>query len=95
MVDWNKVGAYIKKADSVAWDGCHKIYILMDKEETQKMIEYGYSNPPSVLVPADAGALKVVAEWYRESCPLRFISAVKTVNEGDEGDGFTTVVPQI
>jgi hypothetical protein len=34
-----------------------------------------------------------VAEWYGQSCGLKFISAVATV-PASEGDGFTSIVSQ-
>lgn len=79
----------LSQADSVAWEGCHKIYILMDSNQTNKMKEYGYK----YVVSDTATAMEnVVGEWYDDSCSLRFIDAVFT--NDDETDKFITVVGQ-
>jgi hypothetical protein len=78
----------IEQASTVAWDGCHKIYLNMDIEQTGKMIGYGYSNMIGGTTWAKQDA---VFRWYEDSCSLRFIDAVFT--EGD-GDKFVVVVSQ-
>lgn len=47
-----------------AYNGCHKIYIIEDKEDEQKAIEYGYSILP-------ISKLKIT---YDKSCSLKFIN---------------------
>lgn len=79
-------------ADSIAWDGCHKIYILQDSYQTDQMKNYGYN----YLITRDQidsySMLNTIKQWYRESCSLRLIDSVAT---GDHStDLFTTVVPQ-
>ena len=96
--DWNKVKEYLKEATSIAWDGCHKIYILMDEQEHQKMIEYGYGEDGSILERINeltSSAFALVKAWYDGSCELRFIHAVRSVEVGeDEEDDFTDLIPQ-
>ena len=76
------------QASTVAWDGCHKIYLNMDTEQTGKMIEYGYSNMVGGTTESKRDA---VFRWYEDSCGLRFIDAV--FSDGDS-DKFLVVVGQ-
>lgn len=77
------------QTDSVSYDGCHKIYLNMDKQQTEKMISYGYDKTISDTPEA---MKNVVAQWYDDSCSLRFIDAVFT--DEDNEDKFVIVVPQ-
>jgi len=80
----------IEQSNTVAFDGCHKIYLNMDEGQTRKMIEYGYEN----LIGGTAWDKQdAVWRWYEDSCSLRFIDAVFT-NDDDEADKFVTVVSQ-
>lgn len=94
---WDTVHAALLGADSIAWDGCHKIYVLMDKEQTQEMRDFGYDDSGEEglrLVNGDPdAALLVIQRWWRESCELRFVSAVRTV-PGDPNEGFTNLIGQ-
>lgn len=77
------------QADSVAFDGCHKIYLQMDAEQTKKIISYGYDH----IVTGTHDAMQdAVWRWYEDSCSLRFIDAVFT--NDDETDKFVSVVSQ-
>ena len=77
-------------AFSVSWDGCHKIYLNMDKMQHDKMIGYGYDKTVENANPYITN--QEVEKWYEDSCGLRFIDAVFT-NE-DETDKFVTVIAQ-
>lgn len=46
-----------------AYDGCHKIYILETKEELEEALEVRYE-----IIP-----IEKIKEFYKKSCPLRFI----------------------
>lgn len=75
---------------SLSWDGCHKLYLNMDKAQHDKMIEYGYdltiiNSNPYITTPK-------LEEWYENSCSLRFIDAIFT--NDDNTDKFVTLVPQ-
>lgn len=90
----------LTSATGIAWDGCHKIYVLMDEEQLDLMQSYGYgdSEGGSELMAIEteqdrARAFEIVKGWFEDSCGLRFISAVRTV-PGDPNDGFTTIVAQ-
>jgi hypothetical protein len=90
----NDVLDSVQEAKAIAWDTCHKIYVLMDDEQVQKMIEYGYKDD---MLTKDELTIEqmmnTLEDWYANSCGLRFIDAVKTV-EGDPNEGFTTLVGQ-
>jgi hypothetical protein len=83
----------ISKAKGIAWDTCHKIYILMDSEQVELMRGYGYDP----LITADQMSademFEVVEDWYESSCSLRFIDAVST-NHINPNAGFETLSPQ-
>jgi hypothetical protein len=84
----------VQEAKAIAWDTCHKIYVLMDDEQVSKMIEYGYEE--DMIKATDSTPkemLNTLEDWYANSCGLRFIEAVKTV-EGDPNKGFTSLIEQ-
>lgn len=93
MKNYDAVYERISKAEGIAWDTCHKIYILMDSEQVELMRSYGYD--PLItneeLNPDDMFGL--VQEWYEDSCSLRFIQAVST-NHIDPNAGFESLVSQ-
>ena len=96
-----KIGAHwedveqtlIDGVKGIAFDGCHKIYVLMDDTQMALMKEYEYDP----LIPAGGHTpdelLGMLMEWYENSCGLRFISAVST-NESDPNLGFVDLIPQ-
>lgn len=72
---------YTEEAKGIAFDGCHKIYVLMDDEQMALMKEYGYGedNPnylisSSQLNPAEMATVAMM--WFKDSCGLRFIQGV-------------------
>jgi hypothetical protein len=81
-------------AEGIAWDSCHKIYILMDTEEVDKMRAYDYDP----LLTSDSYTpeqmFAMLSRWYRDSCGLRFIDICETPRTDDPNSGFYTVVPQ-
>jgi hypothetical protein len=83
----------ISKAEGIAWDTCHKIYLLMDSEQVELMRGYGYDP----LITADQMSademFELVEDWYESSCSLRFIEAVST-NHINPNAGFETLSPQ-
>lgn len=95
---WMKVEEWVKEADSIAFDGCHKIYVLMDSSQTLQMIDYGYREGGSQMLLRREGAtpeemFQQIHDWYDESCDLKFVNAVSTV-EGNPNDGFETLIGQ-
>lgn len=84
---------YLQDAKGIAFDTCHKIYVLMDDEQMALMREYGYD----LLITSDEMTpdemYARVVEWYEDSCGLRFIQAVET-NHKNPNEGFTDIVAQ-
>lgn len=92
-VSWDKVEVAVEMAKGIAFDTCHKIYVLMDDEQMAQMEEYGYDPliPSSSMTPEQM--LTTIKQWYGNSCGLRFVQAVRTV-EGDPNDGFISLIGQ-
>lgn len=94
---WEDVEEALENAEGIAFEGCHKIYILMDQKQMELMKEYGYAEEGSFLIPTGeitkAEMLVVLKDWYEKSCALKFIEAVET-NEEDPNLGFTHLIPQ-
>ena len=93
MINAGLIKGRLSEAQAIAWDTCHKIYILMDSEQVELMRSYGYD--PLItneeMNPDDM--FDEVREWYRDSCGLRFIQAVST-NHINPNAGFETLVSQ-
>ena len=93
-----KVREYTDEAKGIAFDTCHKIYILMDDAQVALMREYGYGeDDPNAIATSDqldpAEMATVVATWFERSCGLKFISAVSSdTSFGD--DGWVSVISQ-
>ena len=90
---WNRVEEYLFDAKGIAFDECHKIYVLMDDEQMALMKEYGYDpliSSDTMTIDEMLDTLKV---WYQNSCMLRFINAVST-NHEDPNLGFIDLIPQ-
>jgi hypothetical protein len=100
MIDFTDVEIVLPHAKAIAFDGCHKIYVLMDKEQVEKMTGYGYGvDEGSYLLTADKMSkremLETLETWFAESCSLRFIHGVSSVPEGtDPNEGFTSLIEQ-
>jgi len=105
---WSEVEDALDTATGIAFDGCHKIYIMLDQEQYDQMVAYGYGEDGSHLIPSLTAEgqlaarrprmsgdemLATLKKWYEDSCPLKFVSAVETV-DGDPNDGFTNLIPQ-
>lgn len=82
---WSEVAEVVAKAKGMYWDGCHKIYLAMDDGQVEQFAEYEYEfNTPN---------FDLLRQWFDESCWLRFVNAVHTV-EGDPNKGFDQIIPQ-
>ena len=93
MADAFDIMEYTKEAKGIAFDTCHKIYILMDDEQMDLMRTYSYDPLiSSDEMDAEEMANKVLS-WFGESCGLRFIQAVYS-NPTDPNDVFINVVSQ-
>ena len=83
----------VKDAKAIAFDTCHKIYILMDNEQVELMRGYGYDPLITAEQTTPDEMLATLQEWYEDSCGLRFIEAVKTNHENPNA-GFETLIGQ-
>ena len=90
---WDAVIEWLGEARGIAFDTCHKIYILMDDDQMKQMAEYGYDPLISADEMSADAMYDKVQEWYEESCGLRFVNAVRT-NLADPNAGFTDLIPQ-
>jgi len=82
----------INECHSIAWDRCHKIYILMDAEQTEKMKGYGYQALIEASESNPYDLSEMVRQWYDNSCSLKLVDVVYTV-EGKR-DEFYPLVAQ-
>jgi hypothetical protein len=95
----DKVDEYTSEAKGIAFDTCHKIYVLMDDEQVDLMRKYGYgdaNDPDSLLTSSQLTAQEMtdkVIEWFQHSCGLRFINAVYSDNSIGSS-GFVNVIAQ-
>lgn len=93
MTNFDKVAEVIGEARGIAWDTCHKIYILMDNDQMKLMESYGYDP----LIYADEmptnELLDTVKMWYENSCVLRFVDAVWSSTDEHE-DRFEPLITQ-
>lgn len=87
---WDDVRAALDDALAITWDGCHKIYILMDAGQVEEFTSYGYE-PLDVDDPDDA--IDLLGRWYDQSCFLRFVSAIST-HPDDPNLGYDQLIPQ-
>lgn len=113
MKDYEKYDALVKKEafkiikefveeerpKAVAWDGCHKVYLLMDEAGVKWMKKngFGQSDGDSVLwrVRSNTGITRIVDEassMYAASCALSFVSAI--YNDGEGNNDYVDVIDQ-
>ena len=78
---------------AIGWDTCHKIYLLMDDKQVELMVGYGYGD--DMIYSADVSPemlLNTIEDLYANSCGLRFIHAVTTKDNPNEG--FEDIIAQ-
>jgi len=93
MINYDLINDRVRSAKAIAWDNCHKIYILMDNEQVELMRSYGYEPLITDDQMSSDEMFNTVMEWYEDSCSLRFIDAVST-NHINPNAGFETLVSQ-
>jgi hypothetical protein len=93
MINSEIIKDRLESAKGIGWDTCHKIYILMDDNQMNKMEEYGYDPLISSNQFTPNEMLKTIQNWWDQSCGLRFISAVST-NEINPNLGFESLITQ-
>ena len=81
----------VNTAVSIAWEGCHKIYIMSDETADADMLDIGYD---TVRVEDKDKAVAKLFEWWEDSCSLRFISRIETTGGKIGNEQFFTVIPQ-
>jgi len=94
MIKSEMIKDRLENAKGIGWDGCHKIYILMDDNQMIKMQDYGYEPllfSSNQFTPIQM--FELIERWWDQSCGLRFISAVST-NEIDPNLGFESLISQ-
>jgi len=93
---WDAVEEYINEAALIAFDGCHKIYLAMDQEEAEWFSKNynGHGCTDRNFTGSPEEMLKMVREWWDESCSLRFVNAVWH-NEDDPNAGFVSLISQM
>jgi hypothetical protein len=87
-MSWELVEERVKEAKAIAWDTCHKIYLLMDDEQVEVMRGYGYDPLITSAEATPSQMLEKLVDWFDDSCGLRFIDAVST------DTGFETLISQ-
>ena len=90
---WEDISYELPNAKAIAFDGCHKIYVLMDDEQMAQMREYGYDPLISADDQTADEMLTTIMDWYEDSCGLRFVQAVYT-NHDDPNEGFVSLIDQ-
>ena len=90
---WEDVESSLYGAKGIAFDTCHKIYVLLDDEQVALMREYEYELIFTSEEKTPEEMLDTLKEWFEQSCPLRFIQAVET-NHADPNAGFDDLIPQ-
>jgi len=87
----------LSTAKAIAFDGCHKIYVLMDDEAVKEQRMYGYGDGSDdsklLMVSNPAVALKTIEVWLEASCFLKFVNSVRTV-KGNPNDGYVALIEQ-
>jgi hypothetical protein len=94
MIDWTDTEFAVDDAKGIAFDTCHKIYVLMDTEQVEQMREYEYELIHTSEEMTPSQMLATLKEWFEKSCPLRFIQSVATVPDGNPNSGFETLIEQ-
>jgi hypothetical protein len=93
MIDFTLVEERVSEAKAIAWDTCHKIYLLMDDKQVELMREYGYDPLITNAEATPEKMLELLKEWFEGSCGLRFIDAVST-HPTNPNLGFETLIGQ-
>ena len=93
MIKSDLIKDRLESAKGIGWDGCHKIYILMDDRQMIKMQDYGYDPLISSDQMTTNKMFETIERWWDQSCGLRFISAVST-NKVNPNLGFEDLISQ-
>jgi DNA primase large subunit len=94
MVSFDKVETALETAKGIAFDTCHKIYVLMDEDQVELMRKYEYDEIRSIADISKESMLELLKDWYASSCSLRFIQSVRTTSPDDEDSGYDDLISQ-
>lgn len=92
-ITFDLVKERVVDAKAIAWDTCHKIYLLMDDEQVELMRGYGYDPLITSDQMSPEEMFETLQNWFDDSCGLRFIQAV-TTHPVDPNEGFETLIGQ-
>jgi hypothetical protein len=84
MVSFDKVETALETAKGIAFDTCHKIYVLMDEKQLDLMRKWEYDKVVSIEDTSKETMLELLKDWYASSCSLRFIQSVSSVEDSDD-----------
>lgn len=90
----------VDAAHGLAYDGCHKMYILDAVDETDSMRRLGYSHVVEIADIGPAAAVDQLEAWTRHSfetakCGLAFITRVGDFSQfAEENEAYSDVVGQ-
>jgi hypothetical protein len=90
--NWGVVSRKLEGAAGIAFDTCHKIYVLMDKRQVDLMREFKYERLHTADEMSVDEMLATIRYWYANSCGLRFVDSVASSPDGD--DVFEVLVAQ-
>lgn len=93
IIEKSDLKEYLRDAKGIAFDTCHKIYVLMDEEQMVLMRQYGYDPLITSGEMSPQDMYERITEWFDDSCGLRFIQAVHT-DPKDPNAGFISIVGQ-
>ena len=94
MVSFDKVETALETAKGIAFDTCHKIYVLMDEDQVELMRKYEYDEIRSIADISKESMLELLKDWYASSCSLRFIQSIRTTSPDDEDSGYDDLISQ-
>lgn len=91
--DIKEIKESLATAKGIAWDTCHKIYVLMDDNQVALTKRHGYEAIIESKYASPELMFKALREWYKVSCPLRLINRCET-NLNNDTTNFYTLVAQ-
>lgn len=94
MPSFSEVKKALETASGIAFDGCHKIYVLADPNQVEVMRKYAYRFVITSGEMSAADLFETIKVWYEKSCPLKFVQSVRTNTELTGDDIFSALVPQ-
>lgn len=78
---WAAVDATVDVAAGLQFDGCHKIYVIMEWDTVNK--DYPHSVNLSLGDNREQGK-KLLRAWWDKSCELRFIQRIDGNGRGND-----------